>query len=303
MRRPRRRLNRRSLLVILAGISLVGIMLPRDLTGRLLSVAQILAPFQDWSTRAASAATDAVAVAGESVSRTDHEALQREKQILQHQVNTISAGFDALQRDFQDVSGVRARGLSGGKLLPARTMGDDVLAWRRSKLIGAGSSGGVKLAAAVTTHMFSIDAGQGLNVREGLAVISGEVLLGFVDQVGTHASRIRLLTDRDSHLRVLISRIEGGQYLPLDAEFWMVGTGAEALEVRDIDHRYIKSGAVAVGDTVLSVGDDPRLPVSLTVGSVTRVRPDPDNPLLHILEVNPAVDYGQVRKVFVFDDA
>ena len=302
MRRSRRKLNRKRLLTILVIVSVIGVMLPERLTGRLINLVQVLIPFQDWATRSANAAGDALdRPAGATVARPAFEALRREKEALRHQLASIATRFHELEREHHQLAGIRRRGLRGGRLIPARVVATDALSWRKSRLINAGTLSGVKRAAPVTSDHFAIHLDQPEAVRQGMSVLASEALIGFVDQVGTHSARVRLLTDRETRMKVLIARLEDGKYYPLDKEFWLVGTGAPLLEIRDIDHRYVKTGAVTEGDCVLTSAADTGLPASLTVGTISRVRPDPDNGLLYRLDVEPPLKPEDIRTVFVVD--
>ena len=176
----------------------------------------------------------------------------------------------------------------------------------RALLIGVAtlSAAGLALrwwAIFVLGRWFTVDAAAEGALHDGQSVLAGEVLVGTVEQVGTHTARVRLLTDRQAPLSVRIARPEADRYLPLDAEFWLVGTGAGNLEVRDVNHRFIRAGSIREGDVVLSDPQNPKLPVALTVGTVKAVHVDPDNPLLYRLTVEPPVQASDLRSVFVVD--
>ena len=302
MRISRRSLRRKGLLPILLVASLLVIILPRGVTGRFIGLVQALVPFQDWTTRGADAASGAAGAVGTAGGEQDpSEKLRRTNEALRHRLADVQQRYRNLQRDYRAIASVRRRGLSGGRLIPARVVAGDALPWRESRLISSGLLSGVRKAAAVTSNHFNVYLPESEGVRDGLSVVSSEVLVGFVDQVSTHSARVRLITDRATKMPVVIAQLEGERFLPLEAQFWLVGTGGSRLEVRDVDHRYVKSQAVQVGDTVLTVPHDARLPVSLTVGTVTKVRPDPENRLLYVLDVEPPLDFDKLRRVFVID--
>ena len=54
------------------------------------------------------------------------------------------------------------------------------------------------------------------------------------------------------------------------------------------------------GDRVVTLADDPQLPVSVTIGTVTEVNANPDNPLLYTLTVESAVP-ERIGQVYVLD--
>ncbi len=304
MRSSRRKLNKKSILTALIIVSAVGIMLPDRITGSLISLVQVIVPFQDWTTRGTQAATDALAGSPDTVPSPEKlAALQRENEYLRHRLASASVQYNELAEQHRAVAGIRRRGLTNGRLVPARVVAGDVLAWRESRLINAGTLKGVKRSSAVASHYFTIELDEQDAAQPGLSVLAGEALVGFIDQVGTHSARVRLLTDRDTKMSPLIARYSDGKYYPLDKEFWMVGTGGRLLQIRDVDHRYIKTGAIKEGDIVLSGGTDRRLPAPMTIGTVKKIHTDPDNSLLYILDVEPAIDPSEIRKVLVVDVA
>lgn len=303
MARQRHRFNRKKLLAALAAITIILIILPREITGKFISLTQVIVPFQDWFNRSADAAKDAVAGDEGAISREDWHELVRENQALTHQLTALASRYEALDREHAALAGVRNRGLTGGKLVSARVVASDASPLSDSRLVNAGRLSGVREGAAAASSHFTIENNDANDVQSGMSVLSGEALIGFVDQVGTHAARIRLLSDAGMELTVTIARLADGKYYPLDADFWMVGTGTSGsgLQIRDVSHRYIRDGAIQEGDFVLTSPIDTRLPAPLNVGVVSRIEADPDNALLYRLDVTPAVDYGKVRGVFVVD--
>jgi cell shape-determining protein MreC len=239
--------------------------------------------------------------AGTSSGAPEAAELTRTVAKLTHQLASLASRHQALERDYAAATALRRRGFEGGRLIPATVVAADALPWRQSRLINAGLLSGVREAAGVTTNQFTIHTAAAKGASKGLAVVTGELLIGFVDQVSTHSARVRLVTDRATTMPVVVARLEEKRLLPLEAQFWLAGTGGPLIEVRDVDHRYIKSGAIKKGDLVLTTPHDARLPVPLTVGSVSRIRRDPDNRLLYLLDVEPGVDLDQVRRVFVVD--
>ncbi len=302
MPRTRGKINSKNVLLALLFASLIAIILPRGLTGRLISSVEVLVPFQDWMTRASDATADALTPGdGGPVPRAKYDELQRRRDALEHNLAAACARLSRLEEDYAQVAGVRRRGLVDGRLIPARIVAFDSLNWRRSRLINAGALSGVRSSAAVASHYFTVEPVTPDGAADGAAVLAGEVLVGFVEQVGAHAARVRMLTDPQTRMPVLIARPNDDKLAPLDAEFWLVGTGGPLLEVHDVDHRYITSGSIKVGDAVLSVDHDPRLPVPMTVGTIIETRRDSDNSLLYVLTVKPPVDIDSLRSVLVVD--
>lgn len=304
MPRTRRRFNRKRLLLILAATSVIAMLLPRQVTAPLVNLVQVVLPLQHWSTGTADATQDAAGrMGGPKITPEQWESLQNENSALTHQLAALADRLHGLERDYDTLANIRRRGLESGRLIPGKVIGADAMPLRESRLISAGRLAGVRAGATVASNHFTMDLRDTEGLRDGLSVLAGEALVGFVEQVGTHSARVRLLTDRETQLSVILARLIDGKYSPLEAEFWMVGMGpgSPGLEVRDVDHRYIKSEAIMVGDLVLTAGADVRLPASFNVGTVTRIRADTSNSLLYVLEVTPAVDLNDLRRVFVVD--
>lgn len=302
--RGHRRLDRKwTLFAVLMGISVAALLVPARVTAPLISLVQVLTPFQDVAQRAADAVGETVAdPPPPSIDADEYEALSRQSESYRNMIASLSLRIRTLERERDELTGLRNLGLNySGQLIPARVISSDMLSWHRAKLVDAGSLRGVRSGAAVTSNHFSVAAGASQGVRNGLRVLAGEALVGTVVQVGTHQSRVQLLTDPATKMPVVIGRPGEHGVEPLDAEFWMVGMGRRGLQVRDVDHGYVERNEVQAGNLVLSSSDDERLPVSVVIGTVSTVRPDPDNALLYVLDVEPAVNLDQLRRVYVVD--
>ncbi|HNQ22379.1 MAG TPA: rod shape-determining protein MreC [Phycisphaerae bacterium] len=304
-RRPRPYL--RTILISLLALSLLGLLLPRSWTAPLMSLVQVLAPFQ--------AATQAVAdgaqarTAGDTPPPTaeEHQQLRQQAEALRHQVAALSAHAVALEEENALLTAVRLRGEGGsalgarGRLIPARVIAQDVVAWRSSRLIDAGTLRGVQPGAIVTSRAFDINQGEEIGLRPGLAVLLAETLVGTVEKTGTHTARVRLLSDITSARRVRIGRFVEDRFALVEPVFWLIGTGRGRMELRDVDRRLVQDGLVAIGDIVLSDPTDEMLPAALTIGKITMVEPDRGNPLLRVLTVEPVVPETQLQRVYVYD--
>ncbi|MCP4247115.1 MAG: rod shape-determining protein MreC [bacterium] len=305
--RTERRSTVRRLLAAFLIVAVVGLLLPTSITGRLMNLVQVLVPVQDGMTRAANRADDALAGDAADVPAADHQQLARQAEALRHRVASMSARIAELEQSNRDLTAIRRRGLgSRGTLIPARVVADDLLGWRESGLIDAGTLRGVRRGAAVASGWFSIDAGAADGLDNGLAVLSAEVLVGWIEHAGTHTARVKRLSDPESAMAVTIGRFDEQGFSAVGGaapvEFWLRGTGGGRLEVIEVDHRYVEGDEPAVmpGDWVVTVPGDPRLPAALTIGSIDEIRRDPDNGLLYDLSVNSAAP-ARLRRVYVLD--
>jgi len=285
----------------------IALLLPTSWTGRFISLVQILAPFQHAATSAADSLGGAAEGASAAQLNVDAGLLSRQKEALTHQVVALSARVADLEREvailtasrFWDAAGRRIG--ATGQLIPAAVVVGDLLPWRSSTLVNAGSLQGVPRGAPVLSNFFTIELGPDEGMRGGLAVLLGETLIGWVDQVGTHTSRVKLLTDTTVEMKVRIGRVDQGKFTLAEDYYWLTGHGGGLMQIRDVTREDVESGAVRTGDLVLSDPANPTLPAALTIGTVREILPDRKNPLLSILVVEPSADPAALRRVYVFD--
>ena len=306
-RRPIAASLRHSLVVLLA-LTLVGFLLPSSWTGRLINLVQVIVPFQD---AAASAVDGLIPARGDSnrdgVSQEACEECRREKQALEHHIAALAMRVDELQRDVSILTATRLWDVGGrvgekGRLIPAKVIVDDLLPWRSSRLLNAGSLQGVQRGAAVASRFFTVKP-EGAGVQSGMAVLLGEAFVGVVEQVGTHSARVKLLSDITVQMKVRIGRLGADGFVPVEREFWLTGRGQNVMEIADAEWREIEERRIERGDLVLSDPTSESLPAAMAIGRIASVRQDSVNPLLAILTVQPALDAGDLRRVYVFDPA
>lgn len=304
--RTTRRFTTRKLLGLLLVLSILGLLLPGRITARLMNLVQVLVPLQDAATRAADGAGRALGGGGEAVSAEEYDRVAREAEALRNTVASQSSRIAALEEANRQLAGIRDRGLGRrGVLIPARVVAEDLLGWRESRLIDAGTLRGVRPGTPVTTRWFSVDVGRERGARDGMAVLAGEVLVGWVEHAGTHTARVRLLTDPATRMSVALGRFEDGDFRPVPAdaatEFWLESAGGGRMRIVDVDHRYVEGDdGIRPGDRVVTLPGHPQLPVSMTIGTVTEVNANPENPLLYTLTVESAVP-KRMTQVYVLD--
>ncbi len=281
--------------VVLLVASAGAMLLPTSITGRINNLVQVLVPFQDGVNRVANAGDRAI-------SRDDVSPPTEDARTWQSIAESLATKNRRLRADLDAITRVRDRGLGmQGRLIPARVVADDAAYWRESKLILGGLQRGVAGRDGVISRHFSVKLADSDGVRGGMAVLAAEVLVGVIDTAGTYTSRVRLLSDPETRMPVAVGRMDGDTFLGVEAAFWLVGRGNGVIEVRDVHHQYVSDGNIAVGDTVLTRADAPRLPPSVTIGIVTEIDRDPDNALLYVLRVTPRIDLGEIRSVYVVD--
>jgi len=295
------------ILIALLLVSAVAVLFPQRWTGGFISLVQVIVPFQDAATVAADALSSLGEVRPSAVPSEAYEALTREKAAVEHQAAALAARVEELEGEVAVLTSTRLWAVAGqrlgasGRLIPARVISQDLLPWRSSRLLNAGSVQGVQDGAAVTSHEFTLDRGEDAELRNGLAILLGEVFVGTIEQTGTHTSRVKLLSDVSVQRKVRIGRSMGGRFVLVDRYFWLTGRGSGRMEIRDVERKDMETGIVQVGDTVLSDPQSDVLPAAMTIGKIAAASTDRDNPLFAILTIASAVPEETLRRVYIYD--
>src|SRR5262245_46581357 len=130
----------RKLFAGLAAVSLLLFVLPARWTSGLLGLVQIIVPLQDASTAAVESVGEAIADQPAAVKPEDFEEAQRQAASYAHQAAALAARVDDLEQEVEALTATRhwdaggSRIGSKGRLVPARVVVGDVLAWRSSQL-------------------------------------------------------------------------------------------------------------------------------------------------------------------------
>lgn len=284
------------MLIALAAVLLI---FSQQWLGGLISLVQVVVPFQDAVTRIAGPTSGA--------ETGEVDALERDRIAWRHRAAALEVRVNELEREVEVLTATRLWTTEGtrlgasGKLIPARVLTDDLLAWRDSRLVSAGTLQGVTRGAPVVSNHFSIARGDDANARSGMAVLLGEVLVGYIEQVGTHTARVKMLTDAAVEMKVKLGRFQEDAFSVRPGYVWMTGRGDGRMEIRDIAQRDVDDGSVSVGDVVLSDPLSFSLPAAMTLGHITKILPDRDKPLFARVIVEPAVASGSYNRVYVFD--
>lgn len=298
------------MLGVLLGLAMLALLLPRAWTGRLVSLVQVLVPFQDAVSTAAGALEQGVPTGGETISAEAYSALEREKAALEHRLAALAMHAAELEKEVSVLTATRVWGGAQqlgarGQLIPARVITADMVPWRASKLINAGTLQGVQRGAAVTSASFGIDRGETAGVNNGMAVLLAEAVVGTIEAAGTHTARVKLLSDVSVEMKVRIGRFTDDGFVPVDQYFWLTGRGSGIMQIRDVDQRLVdkENGVIGQGDVVLSDPSSVMLPAPMMIGKVASIDLDRDNPVFSILTVAPAVEGAELKRVYVFDPA
>ncbi len=288
-------------------VSAAAILFPQRWTGGLISLVQVVVPVQDAATVAADAVSSLGQARPDPVPGEAYETLSLQKAAVEHQAAALAARVEGLEEEVAVLTATRLWAVAdqrlgaSGRLIPARVISQDILPWRSSRLLNAGSVQGVRDGAAVASHVFTVDRGEDAELRSGLVILLGETLVGTIVQTGTHTSRVKLLSDVSEQRKVRIGRRTGERFLLVDRYYWMSGRGSGRMEIRDVERKDVETGVIQVGDAVLSDPQSDVLPAAMTIGKITAASADRDNPLFAVLTIVAAVPEESSRRVYIYD--
>ena len=292
---------------MLLAVALLALIVPQAWLHRSISLIQVLVPFQH-AVEAGVDSIDSVMPHDEPMMpRAEFESLLIARQAAEHRTAALSMRINELEQEVTLLTATRMWDAEGtqlgarGRLIPARVLSDDVIPWRSSRLLTAGSVQGVGRGNAVVSDYFTIDRGVDDGVPTGRAILLGESLLGVVVQAGTHTSRVQLLTDPATQMKVRMGRRTNDEFIALDGYFWLSGRGGGVLQIRDVKRQDVDSGRISKGDVVLSDPDSNALPAALIIGTISDFEFDPHEPLFATLTIRPAVEPTDVKRVYVYD--
>jgi rod shape-determining protein MreC len=249
--------------VLIAFPSLGGA-LPKKGRGVLLDV---LSPVQEF-----------VSFVIENVRRVgDHYILltnkEEENDELKRLVEELSAKYDNLKtlyietdkknRRLEEILGFAKE--SSYELMPARVVGRD---------------------ASITSRSIVVDKGYRDGVTLNMPVISVSGIVGMVQDVSPNASRVMLISDKNSRIDVLIQQ---DRVLGI-----LEGSADGNIRVSYVDGKI----PVTQGDVVVTAGVGGIFPKGLLVGEVTKVK-KPVSELFLEIEVSPRTDLGSLEEVLL----
>lgn len=295
------------MLVVLAAVSVTLMVTPQFWWHKLISLIQVIVPFQHAAEAGMHRLDDVLADDVPSLTPDQYDELLRARAAAEHQVAALTLRIEELEREVGVLTATRLWNADGraigarGRLIPARILTGDMAPWRSSRLLTAGTVQGVQRGASVLSDYFTIDRGAESRITSGQAILSGESLIGLVVQTGTHTSRVQLLSDPATQMKVRLGRFEDDVFRLADGYFWLVGRGGGVMEIRDVKKQDVDAGRLRIGDRVLADPASTGLPTALVVGRVAEVITDPRKPLFATLIVEPAVDPASLRRVYVFD--
>jgi rod shape-determining protein MreC len=137
------------------------------------------------------------------------------------------------------------------------------------------------------SRVIYIDKGAHQGLKQDMAVITPDGIVGKVKEVYFTSSQVLLISDRDSGAGVILekSRLQGDLH----------GSSQGETLVKNV----MSDEKVDVGERVVTSGGDRIYPKGLPVGVVTGFNTDPDKPLFLSIAVKPATNLGRLEEVLV----
>jgi rod shape-determining protein MreC len=136
------------------------------------------------------------------------------------------------------------------------------------------------------SHILFLDRGSHDGVKRDMGVITPDGVVGKILAVFPNTSQVLLLSDKDSGVGALLAstRTQGP----------VRGSGEPLLDMEYVS----KDEKVAVGDAVLTSGNDRIFPKDLPVGTVVQALPDPKTPFM-VIRVRSAAHLDQLEEVLI----
>ncbi|MDC0358549.1 rod shape-determining protein MreC, partial [Oligoflexia bacterium] len=140
--------------------------------------------------------------------------------------------------------------------------------------------------ASQWTQVITVDRGLEDGVKEGMAVIFGEGVVGQVFSVALGSSRVLLITDHSSGVDALIQRSR--------ARGVVRGSGGRAC---DLQYVPIEE-EVLLNDRIVTSGMDGVYPKGFIIGFVSAIEKSSDT-MFHAIKMKPEVNFSKIETVFI----
>ena len=137
------------------------------------------------------------------------------------------------------------------------------------------------------SKVFSIDKGSDDGLKQDMAVISADGIVGKVREVFPHTAQVLAINDQTSGAGVILetTRIRG----------ILKGDAAGNVEITGL----LADQRIQPGEKVLTAGGDMIFPRGLPVGTVEKVSRDPDRDSFILVKLKPAAHLDQLDEVLV----
>jgi len=144
----------------------------------------------------------------------------------------------------------------------------------------------ISSGASADAQALYLDRGANAGLRRNQAVVTPDGAIGKLSLVLPSTAQVLLLTDPDSGAGALV----GAQGI----HAILRGLGAGRAEL----HNVLKDEPVAVGDAIVTSGEDQVFPKGIPLGTVTAIHPSTDG-IFKSADVRLAADFGRLEQVLV----
>jgi len=304
--------SKKTIFAILMVASAIMLFMPRDP----LQPAKNITPLIALPQRAARQATQYVGsqidkIAGKPVPLDQYNKAALEKQALENENAALRQSIAQLKSTQEQLTRIRSSPEfpQGASIIPVQILACDADPRRESLLVDKGSLKKVKDLDWVASRI-TINAGTNNGVHNRAQVMARECLIGWVEHAGLWQSRVVLLSDPQANraMRIRIQPKPGGpdhnkRRGPADPLI-LEGAGNGKMKIRDIPANYVENGLIQTGDLVTSDRNDPKLPLSMVVGVITklkRIQDDKVIPLFYEALVQHRYDPKKINQAYVVD--
>ncbi|MBN1341846.1 MAG: rod shape-determining protein MreC [Phycisphaerae bacterium] len=313
--------SRNSVFAFLMAVSVILILLPNRWTGGIKHLRQILVPFQDSVYRASSGSLHS-SESPAPVTVQEYESLLKQLEGKRNEIVSLHMMIREMDAERPEIRLILDKLLDRSatrqaRIVPARVIAADPSTWRDTFLLNAGKRKGARSDAWIASRRL-VDSGTEDGVELGMLVLAREYLLGRVEEVTPYTSRLYLLSDTDSKVRVWIGRVQGDRFGVLPSaeavragqrwaepgqenSFLLMGYGGGKMIVDGVHEDYVNAGAIAKGDLIVSAGTSATLPLVMVIGHIDAIQDDPAQRQLRRLIVQCPINTAHLRWVYIVD--
>jgi len=167
---------------------------------------------------------------------------------------------------------------------------DALLGFQHSYSLKTQAAEVISGGASADAQAVYLDRGANAGLARNMAVITPAGVVGKLSQVLASSAQVLLVTDPESGVGALVGK-SGVQGL-------LRGLGAGRVELRNV----LKDEPLAVGDAIITSGEDQVYPKGLPIGTVAAIQASTDG-VFKTAQVNLAANLGELEQVLVVTGA
>ncbi len=276
----------------LMAFSFILVLLPKSLTERVDHlVTDLLSPFSNKARQWSLSVSEKLPFNNKEYATDSETDLRQALETYEIKLIHLSKELERLRDSNSKLAGLRQTfGMSRVSFILSDVVGSDIKG--RKAYLNQGEAEGAKVGQIVL-GMFQRNQ-QGLNATSQDDVYQ-MCVVGRIDSVSKHSSKLRLVNDPGFRLPVLvepsIKRLDEGR-----ANGVLEGLPMGEVSVKMIE---VKGNDIRVGDPVMACSDPRLLPIEMVIGYVKSCEPDKINPVMWQISVEPVVDLHTLKQVVI----